>query len=66
LVKVGEDALAVEEELMGSVVGNRKIQLCRAAEEKKRYWPYSYGQVISLILKVTTIMFVVIAILVAR
>ncbi len=50
LIKVGETALEPEQERMAVVTGNDAIRLCRSADAQKGTYPYSYRQIIRVVL----------------
>lgn len=65
LVKIGEDALRNEELWLSSITSNEQMKLCQASDNQKRYWPYTYGQVISTILSIVMTLFLATAVIIA-
>jgi hypothetical protein len=62
LVKIGEDALAYEHKRLASVTNNNAMKLCAIADSTRKYWPYSYGQIIATVLSVIIAMFILLAV----
>lgn len=61
LVKVGEAALAHEHQRMALTTNSTAIHLCAVADNQKKHWPYSYGEIISLVLGAIIAMFILMA-----
>jgi hypothetical protein len=60
LVKVGETALEPEQERMAAATGNEAMRLCRSADAQRGNYPYSYRQIIRVVLGTATALFILI------
>ena len=63
LVKIGEVALAWEQARMASITQNEAIRLCDAAEKNRQRWPYSYSEIVQLILRSVIVVFALMVLL---
>jgi hypothetical protein len=59
LVRIGETALRVEQERMAVATGNGAMHLCRSADVQNGYFPYSYRQVIRVVLNAAIVLFII-------
>ena len=66
LIKVGEAALAHEQERMALATDNEAMRLCAAADKLNGYRPYSYGQIIATILAVISGIFILMVVMSLR
>jgi hypothetical protein len=63
LLKVGEAALAPEQERMAAATGNEAMRLCRSADAQRGNYPYSYRQIIQLVLTTGAALFILMGLL---
>ena len=66
LVKIGEEALAYEHKQLVSATNNEAMNLCTIADNTRKYWPYSYGQIIATVLSVIIAIFILMAVVSLR
>jgi hypothetical protein len=51
LVKFGEEALQFEQARLATATGNAALEICRKSTVNRRPWPYSFGQIMHLLLR---------------
>ncbi len=58
LVKIAETALEPEQERMAEITGNSGMRLCQSADAQKGIYPYTYRQIIRVVLAAATAVFI--------
>jgi hypothetical protein len=58
LVKFGEEALQFEQARLATTTGNSALEICLKSELNQRSWPYSFGQIMRLLLSSMILAFV--------
>jgi hypothetical protein len=59
LVKVGENALAPEQERMAAATDNEAMRLCRSADVQQGRFPYSYRKIMYVVLGTAAALFII-------
>lgn len=59
LVKLGEKALRYEQNYLAVATGDQAFDICRHADTDRRPWPYSYSEILRLLLVSSCLMFII-------
>ena len=58
LVKLGEKSLCHEQRFLAEMTGNSAIDICERADVKYKSWPYTYSEILRLLLRSSCTLFV--------